>query len=202
MKSEPIPPLRRALLADIAAAQHRVLLDERGELPLPVDIELLCDEEGLCIRRVAGDLYAHVERPNTTGAPLSGMLDFRNGEILVREDQVAGRQRFTIAHELAHYLIEDHVDLYAGTVRYTVEVDGSPVDIDITGQTDERADRIKQAEREADELAGMLLMPAACVDAAVAELGTSIPLLAARFGVSATAMQLNMSAYLPRIEWV
>lgn len=202
MKPESISPARRSLLADITAAQHGLLLDEHGQLPLPLDIEALCSWHGLFIRRVSGDIYAQVERPNMSGVPLSGLFDFRNGEIIVRDNIVHGRQRFTIAHELAHFLISDHLALYAGSIRYTIEVDGSPMDIDVRGRTDARATRIRQAEREADELAGMMLMPARLVDAAVAELGASVPLLAERFGVSASAMELNMSAYLPRLEWV
>lgn len=203
MPDDPIPPGRLRSLAALASRElTRLAPGGLRVLELPVDVDRVAQWHGLIIDRVDGDMYARVERPNLDGTLLSGMFDFMNGVILVRADQVAGRQRFTIAHEIAHYLIEDHFQLYAGKLRYTIDVDGTTRDVDLGGQHEQRQQGIALAEREADALAGMLLMPAALVDAAVAELGPSVPLLAARFGVSATAMRLNMAGYLPQIEWV
>lgn len=215
MGSDLVSPRRTTYLAGIAAREHARLAGGGaagdaagsaaggGERPaLPIDIEALTRWHGLVVRRVEGDLYAQIERTNLDGTPLSGMFDFMNGEILVRADQPATRQRFTIAHELAHYLIDDHASLYGGTVRYTVDVEGRPRSVDLAGQPAERRALIDRAEAEADALAGMLLMPADLVDAAVAELGPSVALLAGRFGVSAGAMRRNMATYLPTLETV
>ncbi len=197
-----VAPFLRRWIERRALDELEPLRDAAGVLAVPVDVESIAARHGVIVTRVPGDFLAAIERPNLDGTPVSGMLDFANLAIWIPAAELPERQRFSIAHELGHLLLPGHRELYADGPRYTVTgPDGSPSDVDLTGDPGERAARKQAAEAEADAFAAALLMPAGAVDAAVAELGPSVPLVAERLGMSAAAMRMGMARYLPRLEW-
>jgi len=119
---------------------------------------------------------------------ISGMLVVRNehAAIGVNEDHHAHRQRFTIAHELGHYLLHrDTAKLF--------------VDSTLTFYRDSSsADGVYQQEIEANAFAAALLMPAAVLEKALD--GHEIDLydertvwkLATTFGVSQQALTIRL----------
>ena len=140
----------------------------------PVDVEELA--ASLCRLRVreADDLC-----PIAGAAPavqLSGLLLPARWEIWVRRDEPAPRRRFTVAHEIGHYLL--HSDGAAVLCR--------PADVE-TAQGSERA-----REREANRFAAELLMPEAMVREAAERDGPDPIALAGRFGVSDVAMGFRL----------
>lgn len=84
------------------------------------------------------------------------------------------RQRFTVAHELGHLLLHDvskgHVDVFTP---------GLPADV---------------MEREANVFAAKLLMPEWMIRPAVDQVGADVAVLAKRFVVSESAMELRLRA--------
>ena len=96
-----------------------------------------------------------------------------------------GRLRFTAAHELAHWLI--HQELYCGTgdiaAMSSYAAKSSGVD--------------KQIERQADILAGALLMPINQVKRAYYRIAgmNKAALLAEQFGVSIQAMEIRLKEH-------
>ena len=71
------------------------LLNSIGLMKAPIDLERVLEAAG--IRAEAADL----------GEDVSGLLSIHNGKgvIAYSEDQSIQRQRFTIAHELGHFLL-------------------------------------------------------------------------------------------------
>jgi hypothetical protein len=102
------------------------------------------------------------------GLPVSGMLLPAERRILVRSDEPAERRRFTIAHELGHWICQclegDLRPVYCRAEEIGVDPDA------------------KALEREANIFAANLLMPAAPLHDVVPN---EAP---ARFGVSDVAM--------------
>jgi hypothetical protein len=118
-------------LAEIVRQEHK--------LRVPVDLTKLCAEEGIELAPgdYPGKFHGRIEFLSEEGV----FAIFHPAQTGVSE----GRIRFTIAHELGHYFIEEHRDLIvAGNVHNSVE-SFAPV-----------RNRI---EREADAFAACLLMP-------------------------------------------
>ncbi len=94
------------------------------------------------------------------------------------------RQRFTIAHEIAHFLL--HGDLMEHVDR----------DLWVSWRNAESSQASDWNEVEANNFAAQLLMPASFVRRDVATLGqiskNSVPLLAKRYNVSAQAMEFRL----------
>ncbi|HSY03027.1 MAG TPA: ImmA/IrrE family metallo-endopeptidase [Acidobacteriaceae bacterium] len=87
------------------------LLEKHGVGMVPVPVEAIAKSEGLLIVETQMD------------ADVSGAL-IRNGDlkgIAVNANQAPVRKRFTVAHELAHYLLEhedrDHIDWKFTVIR-------------------------------------------------------------------------------------
>lgn len=78
---------------------------------------------------------------------IAGFLDIKNKEIYVNADDSLGRKRFTIAHELGHYMLEHKIDKYDVLYRKAIS--------DYSGYSDEE----KVREQEANYFAGCLLVP-------------------------------------------
>ena len=102
--------------------------------------------------------------------------------IWVNKGQALTRQRFTLAHELGHYLLrhvsEFHLDL------------GGDLSPNASG---EHPDYNWRAERAANQFAANLLMPASMIRRASAET-SDISTLASRFKVSPAAMGFRLTA--------
>ncbi|TCV95980.1 uncharacterized protein DUF955 [Luteibacter rhizovicinus] len=108
---------------------------------------------------------------------MSGFLEIRSGQWVVGVNAFhhLNRKRFTIAHEIAHFLLHSE------------------------GQTEfrdrtfaRRTNDPSRMEREADQFAAELLMPAEDVRQKIAAGETSLSALAAQFGVSALAMKYRV----------
>ena len=98
------------------------------------------------------------------------------------EDKTDSRLRFTCAHELAHWLI--HQELYSGSGEAAAMVNN----ISKSSDTD------RCIERQADILAGALLMPIGKVKQAFYRTSekNGIEILAKEFGVSKESMEIRL----------
>ncbi|NOR32916.1 MAG: ImmA/IrrE family metallo-endopeptidase [Sulfitobacter sp.] len=126
------------------------------------------------------------------GTGISGQIS-REGDghyvIKVNRNEARERQRFTIGHEIAHFLL--HRDV----------IDSSP-----TGITDTvlyRSGASQQIEFEANRLAADIVMPMALVEKELKEgfggvvTEATIEALANRFEVSKAAMEIRLSQFAP-----
>jgi Zn-dependent peptidase ImmA (M78 family) len=199
LTDRPLKGLMRAIAAELPVGERLQASLEiflRGvamSLPPKREIELDADEpEELAVKLLK---KARVDRPpvDVVGlarrcglrvvpwaamdAPISGMLVQLEGPLIIYNgSDVAERQRFTVAHELGHYLMnhlrEFHVDLTA------------PVG-------EERPGYKRNQEKAANAFAAELLMPAAWMNKQRRE---SLDDLATRFEVSEIAMGYRMNS--------
>ena len=124
------------------------------------------------VAMIAEDLLGlHVEA-GPLGASVSGMLLPYERRIVLNEEEPAERRRFTLAHEVGHWVCQC-LGMPAA----------APILCRSVGPAPRRA--TEPAEREANVFAADLLMPAAAVRAAAA---LPVEALAGRFGVSEVAM--------------
>jgi Zn-dependent peptidase ImmA (M78 family) len=162
--------------------QHvALLLDKHKILAPPVPIDSLAVQEGLLIMESPFDNEVSGALVRTQGVAV----------IAVNKSQHPNRRRFTIAHELAHYLLDhkgekDHVDW-----KFTVL------------RRDERSSEASDThEMEANFFAASLLMPRSFIREDIAVLTRyngeagigkqEIQSLARRYGVSETAMNYRL----------
>ncbi|WP_234050731.1 MULTISPECIES: ImmA/IrrE family metallo-endopeptidase [unclassified Xanthobacter] len=114
----------------------------------------------------------------------SGQIAQEDGEFVIRinRHEAKHRQRFTLAHELAHFLLhKDRVEAEGGWSENVLLRSGQPANI----------------EYEANRLASDLVIPSTALAEATAEYSgpmTSeiIEDLARRFGVSTAAMEIKL----------
>lgn len=161
------------------------------ELPVPVE-KIVSNTFGLLIREV-DDMTDAPGLEDERSTNVSGLLLTGPGEIWVNAAEARqweGRKRFTICHELGHYVI--HQDSLEPTVfcRRVEVVDGGEDDGVPTSGGGPRA----ELEREADAFAAALLMPAELVRARRVELGDDLATLCAEFGASEKAMRYRLQA--------
>ena len=108
---------------------------------------------------------------------LSGYLEHRNGAWYVGVNALhhRNRRRFTIAHEIAHYVLHrrDASSFHDNTFA-------------------RRANSRDRMEQEADRFAAELLMPEGAIRQSIANGVTSVSALADAFGVSALAMKFRL----------
>jgi len=166
----------------LAARQHASrLVAVSGSRP-PVDVERIARDRGLRVLR--GDL----------GGDVSGILITTPGKpptIIVHKTHARTRQRFTIAHELGHYVLRhqavagDHVIVDRGNF------------ISLRGPRAAAGVDIK--EIEANRFAADLLMPEAMVRIAVGDReqvdDIDVMLLAKQFQVSEQAMTIRLTTF-------
>lgn len=120
---------------------------------------------------------------------VSGVLVLQESKpmIFVNSEQHSNRQRFTIAHELGHYLLHKQEQVH-------VDNDFTVVYRDSKSSTGEDLHEI-----EANQFAAELLMPEKCVEQYLAEnkikviTETTIAEMADFFGVSLQAMSIRLS---------
>lgn len=128
------------------------------------------------------------------GAPagqgrLSGMLDSEEMIIWVDRGEgrrSSGRRRFTIAHEIGHFLL--HVPTLH-KVHYDQLGDIQELEED---QPASKLPARRRREREANVFARELLMPETLVNEQAHATGFNLPALADRFDVSVPAMRLRL----------
>jgi len=152
-----------------------ILKHEQG-LPVPVPIEELCLQ--LDIEKIV---------PLDVEGFEGGLItdtDKSKGIILVRESARPPRRRFTIGHELGHFLMASHMPGEEGRFLCSRE--------DMMRLTAKESDRREQMEVEANRFASLILMPPPLLRKAIArERAPSLQqvfTLAAEFDVSKEAM--------------
>jgi len=162
-------------LANVAP-QERVILD-RYLSDYPVKLGQLAKELGVTVK------------VSSLGTGLSGQISREGNQYVIRvnRSEARERQRFTIGHELAHYLLHRHViDSSADGIKDTVLYrSGAP----------------ERIEYEANRLAADIVMPMHlveqelrnCFGGVVTE--ATIESLASRFEVSKAAMEIRLSAF-------
>lgn len=171
---------RPAAILETVEARAERLLGELGvqTAPIPVD-------------RVAARVGLQVER-TSFGDDVSGVLVIEDGRgvIGVNAAHAPVRQRFTIAHEIGHYIL--HRD------QLSVFIDKQMRQYLAAFRDGQSASGEHRREREANGFAAALLMPAALLREEVARLRLdledeeSVGILAARFKVSQRAMDLRL----------
>lgn len=136
----------------------------------PVDVYLIAQRLGLEI----------IERP--LGEEISGILrrDPESGspaiyQILVNANHHPNRKRFTIAHEIAHYVL--HRDLISDEIRDDALY---------------RSNLSDEYERQANRMAANILMPAHLINELKHKGVTKSDELARAFGVSREAMAIRL----------
>lgn len=157
------------------------------ELPVPVE-KIVSNTFGLLIREVE-DMTEAPGLGEERSTNVSGLLLTGPGEIWVNAAEARqweGRKRFTICHELGHYVIhQDSLEptVFCRRIEVVDEAEPGPV-------VDPRA----ELEREADAFAAALLMPAALVSARRVALDDDLAALSAEFGASEKAMRYRLQA--------
>lgn len=150
-----------ASVVDHEAVLHR--LRENNLLKTPIDIYSIAEFLGLEVQEEAMD------------DELSGYIEPRGSgwTIGVNAYHHPNRQRFTVAHELGHFL------LHRPTEKHT--------DVTFARRTGQKNTK----ENQADSFAAELLMPEAEVRKLITEGETSLERLAAHFNVSAMAAKFR-----------
>jgi Zn-dependent peptidase ImmA (M78 family) len=134
------------------------------------------DEIPVPVESIAEDLLGlRIELAD--GLECSGVLHPAERRIVLRADEPPARRRFTIAHELGHWVCHA---LAAAEPEPTY-----------CRATDLSADTIRAREREANIFAAELLLPRSAVPGAWAD-STEIAACAQQFGVSDVAMHWRL----------
>ena len=157
--------------------EHREILDKYlSEYPVKLG-------------RLARELGVQSIKVSSMRTGISGQIMKEDGHYIIRvnRNEARERQRFTIAHELAHYLLHRRV------------IDSSPDGI--TDNVLYRSGAPERIEYEANRLAADLVMPMELIekklnedfDGVVTE--ATIESLAASFQVSKAAMEIRLSTF-------
>jgi Zn-dependent peptidase ImmA (M78 family) len=141
----------------------------------PVDLKAIFDELGI----------AFEERWMDDGASGSITRSSDSFTIAVNALESPNRQRFTAAHELAHYLL--HRDLMGDGKKMHRHVDS------LYGAGEQTGDVVfnRSHEIEANRIAAKIVMPKRLVEQEYAKT-TDAAILATRFGVSKAAMEIRL----------
>jgi Zn-dependent peptidase ImmA (M78 family) len=139
--------ISRIDLADAASPDRLVIeiLKHEPDLPIPVPIERLCSQLDI--------VNIH---PLTTAGFEGGLItdpDKLSGIILYNEASPYKRRRFTIAHELLHFLAPSHVPDAQGRFMCS--------QADMLLLVPNEQDRRRRMEVEANRFASLILMPPA-----------------------------------------
>ena len=154
--------------------QWKILNSARNSLPVPV--ESLPALLGIKLRKAF------------LSDGISGMLEKAGDSFLLTLNTVdpKTRQRFTLAHELGHYMLHRHL------VGDGLDDDRAYRSTDV-GKYHNTLVGPKE-ETEANRFAANLLMPRLAIDREWAKSGTSVPQMATLFEVSEQAMTIRVGA--------
>lgn len=133
----------------------------------PIDVDRIAEALGFSVLPFAFD-------ESTEGFTF---IEGNVKSIGVNSSRARVRQRFTVAHELGHYL-SGHENYDHGTMY----VEDRPAWFDPQSRQ----------EMEANEFAAALLMPKAFLRSDVSKYGLDVPLLAKRYEVSEQAMWIQL----------
>jgi len=153
-----------------------------GEVP-PSPVEEIA--ESLLLLDVVDieDIRTIVGAPQGAGR-ISGMLTTADRTIWVdrlESERSLGRRRFTIAHEIGHWLLHAQRGERGNFERFCRAPDLDP-----------GGDPAKQ-EGEANDFAAELLMPEEIISTVSADCGFNLGLLASQFDVSVPALELRLT---------
>ena len=180
------PTLKPAKTARALLAEFEERYDAAAAPPIPVErvasalLGLFIDE--------ADDIRTLPGAPTDQGR-LSGMLDAKEMIIWVDRNEARrspGRRRFTIAHEIGHFLL--HVPVFH-KVYYDQLADIQEIE---EPKPASKLPAPRKRELEANAFARELLMPEALVNEQAHATGFNLPGLAKRFEVSVPAMRLRL----------
>ena len=161
---------------------HRIAEEERSIVnkhlqEKPVRLGTLAKELGVDVKLSA------------LGRGVSGLIENRDGKytIKINRHETRERQRFTLAHELAHFLLH----------RDVIDADG-----EIRDNVLYRSGKPERIEFEANRLAADLTMPIDQVQSDLSSIGVAvsddvIERLAQEWQVSKAAMEIRLSPYQP-----
>lgn len=170
--------ISRMDLADVGSPELlvKVILKEEQDLPIPVPVEDICRKLDII----------EFQEMKTTGFE-GGLLtdaDRSSGIILFKKDVSEQRRRFTIAHELGHFLMPTHMPDQAGRFLCSRT--------DMQMMSAKEADRRARMEVEANRFASLILIPPPALRLELGRLKDPdlqhIPKLARAFNVSKEAM--------------
>lgn len=169
-RGEYLTPNREQEIAELAEAVAETYFPDRIVLPEDIAKEKL-------ITLSEGDY----------GSCFDGLLEHRAGRFHIycnsARSQTAGRRRFTLAHELGHYFIDEHrLALLSGRTPAHCSVHGGPPSIN-------------PIEREANHFASALLVPPSRLEALCREAPAGLALalkVKERFDVSITSAALRV----------
>lgn len=166
-----------------AALLEAYALNEVLDPPIPVD-ELAEEAEGLDVQEHPNLSLLPGVPPELAATTLSGLLfpgDKRIWVAAVEGARSSGRRRFTIAHEIGHWRLHHRGEAHGRAIFCRPEEVGP-------GQGTAR-----KIEAEANRFAAALLMPEHLVRAQADEYKLNVGLLARRFAVSQSAMQVRLT---------
>lgn len=183
-------------MADPATAALELLaeFDDKyglGEVP-PSPVEEIAGSLLLLDVVEVDDIRAVDGAPQDAGR-ISGMLTTTNHTIWVdrfESERSQGRRRFTVAHELGHWLLHAQRGDKKNFERFCRAPDLDP-----------GADPEKQ-EGEANAFAAALLMPEEIISTIAPECGFNLGLLAAQFDVSVPALELRLTTLKLLPAWM
>lgn len=166
--------------AERARAAARAILQDFGAKAAPVPVERIIKARNIVLQ------YAPLEED------ISGMAYIKDGVGIIGVNALhhPNRQRFSVAHELAHH------ELHAKEIRKAVHVDKS---FRVLLRDDVSSQGIDPLEIEANAFASELLMPQEFLMSALDEGGldieddAEIETLARKFRVSAAAMRYRLA---------
>ncbi|MDQ1284218.1 MAG: hypothetical protein QG620_566 [Patescibacteria group bacterium] len=118
----------------------RRMLSELKEITLPIPIEDIAQKNGIQIK------YEEFESEDISGA-LKGKSKEGNPVIIVNKKHSSERQRFTIAHELGHYILHSKNALFIDRGAFIFHRD------------DSSSQGVNKQEIEANQFAAEILMP-------------------------------------------
>jgi Zn-dependent peptidase ImmA (M78 family) len=145
--------------------QARAILAHYWNRQIPVDPSELAMRMGASVVADTGMRWTD----------LSGRFDFENGRPTIRfnPDDAWVRQRFTIAHELGHMVLNHGQSMRDNAANYSTDAEN-------------------YREREANAFAAELLMPKEVVDWMASQNYRDVGLMSRQFGVSEAAMRFRL----------
>ncbi len=160
----------------------------------PVPIREICFLNGLSVKPHSNLKYGDRK--------LVGMLDTLNQAVYFEETDILGRQNFTIAHELGHYILHWLPNKNKASTAFIDENDphffrDTTEEIDETAELNQTTAYHKLIESEANYFARFILMPTTLITQAAIQLigrlyNTAKKILAQQFEVSEAAMDYRL----------
>jgi len=165
--------------AGVRRIRERVtaLLEDHGVTEPPIPIEKIAEKLGLEVRYapLQGDLYGALIRSN------------HEMYIGVNSHNHPNRRRFTIAHELGHFVLHKGI---------RVHIDKG---VRVNWRDDESSQAVSDEEMEANRFAAELLMPIQFLKRDIEKLKgvgqETVALLAGKYRVSAQAMRIRLGNF-------